>query len=247
MWDLVPWPGMEPWRLALGAWSLSHWAAKEVHFFIDFLKICTPQSSSPDQSESCTESSLGIPSIGVKISRPVKNSSTNTNSHTHTKCLGVYTAPLARVPLPPSTHPLPGDAFTLSVWLMEAGYTEIFLELTGFCSPFNRTLPVIWHLEQNPCIFPSTNIYWPQWPSDWTQEMKALSVWSSRDFQLPSQSPRVWWGYPQSFNDSMSGTWWILLVVAGFTVSSGKIFFFLASASWMWLENHWWEFKRVFF
>ena len=26
MWDLVPWPGIEPWPLALGAQSLSHWA-----------------------------------------------------------------------------------------------------------------------------------------------------------------------------------------------------------------------------
>ena len=31
-------------------------------------------------------------------------------------------------------------------------------------------------------FFTSTNIYWAQCPSDWTQEMKALSVWSSRDF-----------------------------------------------------------------
>ena len=30
MWDLVPWPGMEPRPPALGAWSLSHWTTKEV-------------------------------------------------------------------------------------------------------------------------------------------------------------------------------------------------------------------------
>ena len=30
MWDLVPWPGTEPWPLALGAQSLSHWITREV-------------------------------------------------------------------------------------------------------------------------------------------------------------------------------------------------------------------------
>ena len=30
MWDLVPWPGMETWSPALGAWSLSHWTTSEV-------------------------------------------------------------------------------------------------------------------------------------------------------------------------------------------------------------------------
>ena len=30
MWDLVPWPGMEPGPHQLGAWSLSHWTTREV-------------------------------------------------------------------------------------------------------------------------------------------------------------------------------------------------------------------------
>ena len=30
MWDLVPWPGIEPGPPALGAWSLSHWTTREV-------------------------------------------------------------------------------------------------------------------------------------------------------------------------------------------------------------------------
>ena len=30
MWDLVPWPGIEPRSPALGAWSLSHWTTMEV-------------------------------------------------------------------------------------------------------------------------------------------------------------------------------------------------------------------------
>ena len=29
MWDLVPWPGIEPRPLALGAWSPSHWTTRE--------------------------------------------------------------------------------------------------------------------------------------------------------------------------------------------------------------------------
>ena len=37
LWDLVPWPGIEPVPPALGAWSPSHWIAREVplkHFLI---------------------------------------------------------------------------------------------------------------------------------------------------------------------------------------------------------------------
>ena len=30
IWDLVPWPGIEPRPPALGAWSLSHWTIREV-------------------------------------------------------------------------------------------------------------------------------------------------------------------------------------------------------------------------
>ena len=33
MWDLVPWPGIEPRHPALGAWSCSHWTTKEVPSF----------------------------------------------------------------------------------------------------------------------------------------------------------------------------------------------------------------------
>ena len=34
MWDLVPWPGIEPRPPALGAQSLSHWTTREVPVFI---------------------------------------------------------------------------------------------------------------------------------------------------------------------------------------------------------------------
>ena len=30
VWDLVPWPGIEPRPPALGAWSLNHWITREV-------------------------------------------------------------------------------------------------------------------------------------------------------------------------------------------------------------------------
>ena len=37
MWDLVPWPGIEPRSPALGAWSLSHWTTREVPVFFLFV------------------------------------------------------------------------------------------------------------------------------------------------------------------------------------------------------------------
>ena len=30
IWDLIPWSGIEPGPLSLGAWSLSHWTTREV-------------------------------------------------------------------------------------------------------------------------------------------------------------------------------------------------------------------------
>ena len=30
IWDLVPWPGIEPGPPALGAWSLNRWTTREV-------------------------------------------------------------------------------------------------------------------------------------------------------------------------------------------------------------------------
>ena len=32
MWELVPWPGIEPGPPGLGAWSLSHWTTRKVPF-----------------------------------------------------------------------------------------------------------------------------------------------------------------------------------------------------------------------
>ena len=34
VWDLAPWLGIKPRPLALGAWSLSHWAPREVPIYI---------------------------------------------------------------------------------------------------------------------------------------------------------------------------------------------------------------------
>ena len=36
MWDLVPWPGIEPGSPALGAQSLSHWTTREVPGLLSF-------------------------------------------------------------------------------------------------------------------------------------------------------------------------------------------------------------------
>ena len=39
MWDLVPWPGIEPQPPALGVRSLSHWTTREVPDYIFLLKF----------------------------------------------------------------------------------------------------------------------------------------------------------------------------------------------------------------
>ena len=41
MWDLVPWPGIEPGPLILGAWNLSHWTTRDVLFMwtFDFIVV----------------------------------------------------------------------------------------------------------------------------------------------------------------------------------------------------------------
>ena len=40
MWDLAPWPGIEPWLPAMGAQSLSHWTTRELpHFFFTRLLL----------------------------------------------------------------------------------------------------------------------------------------------------------------------------------------------------------------
>ena len=38
MWDLVPWPGIEPWPPVLGAQSLNHWDTREISPWL-FLKM----------------------------------------------------------------------------------------------------------------------------------------------------------------------------------------------------------------
>ena len=49
MWDLVPWPGIEPGSPALGAWNLSHWTTRksqshilERHDISNILEILIP-------------------------------------------------------------------------------------------------------------------------------------------------------------------------------------------------------------
>ena len=39
MWDLAPWPGIEPGTPALGAWSLSHWTTRAVPCFIQCCSV----------------------------------------------------------------------------------------------------------------------------------------------------------------------------------------------------------------
>ena len=42
MWDLIPWPGIEPSFPALGAWSLSHWTTREIPVCRNFSRARSP-------------------------------------------------------------------------------------------------------------------------------------------------------------------------------------------------------------
>ena len=46
MWDLVPWPGIEPGPPALGGWSLSHWTTRKVPVRQVWSRIWLPPKSS---------------------------------------------------------------------------------------------------------------------------------------------------------------------------------------------------------
>ena len=46
MQDLVPWPGIEPWTPALGAWSLNHCATREVPILLSISMILTTLGTS---------------------------------------------------------------------------------------------------------------------------------------------------------------------------------------------------------
>ena len=62
MWDLVPWPGIEPRPPALGAWSLSHWTTMEAPELVP-LNCGSPNSGSGIAPRygpgGCCEKSLG--------------------------------------------------------------------------------------------------------------------------------------------------------------------------------------------
>ena len=66
MWDLVPWPGIELGRPALGAWSLSHWTTREA-----------PSSGTFQMTQLFTS---GGQSIGVSASTSVLSMNTQDRS-----------------------------------------------------------------------------------------------------------------------------------------------------------------------
>ena len=43
MWDLVPWPEIEPRPPPLGVWSLNPWATRKIPWSPSFLPLCFPQ------------------------------------------------------------------------------------------------------------------------------------------------------------------------------------------------------------
>ena len=40
MWDLVPWPGIEPGPPASVVWCLSHWTTKEIPELLEYVHLC---------------------------------------------------------------------------------------------------------------------------------------------------------------------------------------------------------------
>ena len=62
LWDLVPWPGIEPGPPALGARSLNHCAIREVAEIIEFRKITLLQHVGGNKNEN-QRSSKGVAAI----------------------------------------------------------------------------------------------------------------------------------------------------------------------------------------
>ena len=56
MWDLVPWPGIEPWPPTLGAQSLSQWTTREVPVKVAFEQI--PEEAKQHTVQACGGKSI---------------------------------------------------------------------------------------------------------------------------------------------------------------------------------------------
>ena len=81
MWDLLPWPGIEPWTPALGTQSLSHWTTREVPAVsshgrgaeelsgVSFLRALTPRGLHPHDYLPKAAHSNTISSGGWGVSR----------------------------------------------------------------------------------------------------------------------------------------------------------------------------------
>ena len=109
IWDLVPWPGIEPGPPALGTWSLNHWATRE----IPKLAILYGHSSWCHQSN--YNSSIEAHLLGFPDDSVVKNPLSNAGSVDSVLIWEDPTCHGAIKPKHPTTEPVlhsPGTAAT---------------------------------------------------------------------------------------------------------------------------------------
>ena len=70
MWDLVPWPGIEPRPPALGVWSLSHWTTREVPdpLLFHWKQVCPQNPSQHGNTARWSEQARGshLPSLTLE-------------------------------------------------------------------------------------------------------------------------------------------------------------------------------------
>lgn len=132
----------------------------------------------------------------------------------------------------------------LSVWPVEGRWMMVFLEWASFCSPFKRPLS----LEFASCLASrAESIHFQSYKYSLGPVSQPL-CWRNEG----SLSPVI--GGVESRSQPPGHNSIVLGPVMIDSVRSGRLhcifredIFFLAFASWMWLESQWWEFKRVFF
>ena len=65
MWDLISWPGIEPWLHALGAWNLNHWTTGPYLGFWFYTFYCGWVLSCFSHVWLCNPMNCGLPGFSV--------------------------------------------------------------------------------------------------------------------------------------------------------------------------------------